>query len=48
MTHTHARTHGRNLLDEGSARRRDLNLTAHSIHKRQDIHAPSGNSNPQT
>jgi hypothetical protein len=56
MTHTHTHTHtrarararGRTPLDAGSARRRYLNMTAHSIHNRQNIHAFSRDSNPQT
>ena len=34
--HTHLDTHtlGRTPLDEGSARRKDLYLKAHNIHKR--------------
>jgi hypothetical protein len=41
-THTHAHIHthtpflGRAALDEGSACRRDLYLTTHTIHKRQE------------
>ena len=35
-------TLGRNPLDEGSARHRDLYLTAHSIYKRQSSVHPSG------
>jgi len=35
MTHTHTHTVGRTPLYEGSARRRDLYLTTHNIHKRQ-------------
>jgi hypothetical protein len=39
QTHTHAHTHtqtlGRTPMDEGSARRRDLDLTTHNIHKSQ-------------
>ena len=35
-------TVGRTHLDEWSARRRDLYLTTHNIHKRQDMHVPGG------
>jgi hypothetical protein len=35
-------TLGRTPLDEWSARRKDLYLTTHNTHKRQDIHAPGG------
>ena len=34
-THMDTNTLGRTPLDEGSARRRDLCLTTHNIHKRQ-------------
>jgi len=37
-TESHTHTHGRPLR-EVSTHRRDLFLTAHNIHKRQDIHA---------
>jgi len=40
-------TLGRNPLDERSARRRDLYLTAHSTHKKQ-IFMPRRDSNPQS
>jgi hypothetical protein len=32
---THTRTLGRTPLEEGSARRKELYLTTHSIHKKQ-------------
>ena len=35
LNYTHTQTVGRPPLDEGSARRRDLYLTTHNIHKRQ-------------
>ena len=35
-------TLGRTPLDEGSARRRDLYLTTHNIHKRQTSMPPAG------
>ena len=35
-------TIGRTPLDEGSARRRDLYLTKHNIHKRQTCMSPEG------
>jgi hypothetical protein len=35
-------TVGRTPLDEWSARRRDLYLTTHDTHNRQNIHAPGG------
>jgi hypothetical protein len=41
ITHRHT-TLGRIPLDEWSARRRDIYLTTHNTHKRQDIHAPGG------
>jgi hypothetical protein len=41
MTHTHTHTLGRTPLDEGSARRRDLYLTTHDIHKKHS-HASVG------
>ena len=47
-THTHTHTHtcarrlGRTPLDEGSARRRELYLTKHNIHKRQTSVLPVG------
>jgi len=40
MTHTH--TLSRIPLDEGSARRRDLYLTTHNIHKRKTSTPPAG------
>jgi len=33
QTHTHARTHMRTPVDEGSALRKDLILTTHNTHK---------------
>ena len=41
-THTHARTLGRTPLDKGPARRRELYLTKHNIHKRQTLILPVG------
>ena len=35
-------TDGRTPLDEWSSRRRDLYLTTHNTHNRQNIHAPGG------
>ena len=40
VTHTH--TIGRNPLDEGSARCRDLYLTTHNTHNRQTSIPPTG------
>ena len=34
-------THGRTPLEEWAVRRRDLYVTKHNTHKRQNIHAPS-------
>ena len=43
LDHTQRRTTvGRAPLDEWSARRRDLYLTTHNTHNRQNIHAPGG------
>ena len=43
-TCSHSDTHilGMTPLDEGSARRRDLYLTTHNIHKRQTSMHPAG------
>jgi hypothetical protein len=40
LTDTH--TVGRTILDEGSARRRDLHLTTHNTHKRQTTMSRAG------
>ena len=43
LDHTQRRTTvGRTPLDEWSARRRDLYLTTHNTHNRQNIYAPGG------
>jgi hypothetical protein len=42
ITITQTHTLGRTPLDEGSARRRDLYLTTHNIHKRQTSMPPAG------
>jgi hypothetical protein len=43
LDHTQRRTTvGRTPLDEWSARHRDLYLTTHNNHNRQDIHVPGG------
>jgi hypothetical protein len=41
-THNDTYVLGRNLLHEGSARRRDLYRTRHSIQKRQNTMLPAG------
>jgi hypothetical protein len=45
-THTHERTRGRTLLDNGSARRKDLCPTIHNMHKRHPC--SRRDLNPQT
>jgi hypothetical protein len=42
ITHSHTATVGRILLDEGSARRRDLYLTTHNTYNRQTFIPPAG------
>jgi len=39
--HTHTHTHGRNPLDEGSARHRNLYLTTHNTYKRRTSTPPA-------
>ena len=46
LSHRHT-TLGRTPLDEGSARRRDLYLTAHNSHKRDRLPCARQDSNPQ-
>jgi len=43
MNDTHAKTHtfGRDPLDDGSARRKDLTLTTHNTHERQKTILPA-------
>jgi len=41
-SHTTTDTVGRTLLDESSARRRDLSLTTHNTHNRQTSTPPVG------
>jgi hypothetical protein len=43
---TNMDTLGRIPLEEGSARHREVYLTTHNTHKRQDIHAPRGIRTP--
>ena len=42
ITHSYITTVGRTPLDEGSARRRDFNLTTHNTHNRQIYTPPAG------
>ena len=46
LNDTHTHTLGRTPLDKGSDRRGDLNLTAHSIHKRQISMMPPAGFEP--
>jgi hypothetical protein len=49
LDHTQAHTTGgRTPLDEGSARRRDLYLTAQTLYKRQKNPCPRWDSNPRS